>query len=173
MNCETHHLWCGRTESSSFIFASFGYSRFMDTHSDRQIPVHIRPEGVTDDEVKAAGVLSNALETVERARGALYDFHQLIGHADLMLDEVVELLRSSGNDDLADQVEGELMGRNVVEGRWTFQLVEEFDENYWSFFRECEKVVRDKLAGGVPHLFEAEMKERRRTHGLRHHEARP
>ena len=59
LNCETHHLWCGRTESSSFIFASFGYSRFMDTHSDRQIPVHIRPEGVTDDEVKAAGVLSN------------------------------------------------------------------------------------------------------------------
>ena len=52
-------------------------------------------------------------------------------------------------------------------------MVEEFDENYWSFFRECEKVVRDKLAGGVPHLFEAEMKERRRTHGLRHHEARP
>src|SRR3546814_1074204 len=97
----------------------------MGTQADRQIPVHARPEGVTDDEVKAAGVLSNALETVERARGALYDFHQLIGHADLMLDEVVELLRSSGNDDLADQVEGELMGRNVVEGRWTFQLVEE------------------------------------------------
>lgn len=157
----------------SFICDPLGYVRFMGTQADRQIPVHTRPEGVTDDEVKAAGVLSNALETVERARGALYDFHQLIGHADLMLDEVLELLRTSGNDELADQVEKELMGRNVVEGRWTFQLVEEFDENYWSFFRECEQVVRDKLAGGVPHLFEAEMKERRRTHGLRHHEARP
>lgn len=158
---------------SSFICDTFGYFNLMGTHSDRQIPAHVRPEGVTDEAVKAAGVLSNALETVERARGALYDFHQLIGHADLMLDEVVELLRTSGNDELADQVEGELMGRNVVEGRWTFQLVEEFDENYWSFFRECEKTVRERLAGGVPHLFEVEMKERRRTHGRRHHEARP
>lgn len=157
----------------SFMCGSFGYFRIMDTHAERQIPVHVRPEGVTDEGVKAAGVLSNALETVERARGALYDFHQLIGHADLMLDEVVELLRTSGNDELAGQVEDELMGRNVVEGRWTFQLVEEFDENYWSFFRECEKVVRDRLAGRVPHLFESEMKERRRTHGRRHHEARP
>ena len=85
----------------------------MDTHSDRQIPVHIRPEGVTDDEVKAAGVLSNALETVERARGALYDFHQLIGHADLMLDEVVE--RYMENDQSIDDIVAAGFKRSDVE----------------------------------------------------------
>lgn len=33
--------------------------------------------------------------------------------------------------------------------------------------------VRDALLGGRRHVFEAEMKERRRTDGQRHHEAAP
>jgi hypothetical protein len=49
---------------------------------------HARPEGVPDDAVRAAGTLSEALEYLERARGHLYSFHQLIGRADLLLDDV-------------------------------------------------------------------------------------
>ncbi|WP_433613121.1 hypothetical protein ACQP2P_03275 [Dactylosporangium sp. CA-139114] len=134
---------------------------------------HTRPDGVSDRTVEALGKLSEALETVERARGRLYDLHQLIGHADLMLDDAVDLLRTAGHGDLADRVRQELVGRNVIAGRWTFQLVEDFDDGYYALFKELDRQAREQLAGGRRHLFEAEMKERRRTHGRPGHEATP
>jgi hypothetical protein len=134
---------------------------------------HRRPDGVDDATVEATGKLSEALEWVERARGHLYEFHQLMGHADLLLDEAVELLGQSGNEDLARRVEEELVGRNVIEGRWTFQIVEDFDDTYWQAFRDVESVVRGELLGGRRHVFESEMKEDRRSRGRRHHEGRP
>jgi hypothetical protein len=136
-------------------------------------PRHTRPEGAQDDAVAAAGRVSEALETVERARGHLYSFHQLIGEADLKLDDALELLRGCGATALADDVERDLVGRNVLAGRWTFQVIEEFDEQYWSVFREHEAAVREALLDGRRHVHEAEMKERRRTHGHPGHGARP
>jgi hypothetical protein len=127
----------------------------------------------SDDAVAAAGKMSEALETLERARGHLYSFHQLIGECDLKLDEALELLRAAGSEALADEVERDLVGRNVLAGRWTFQVIEEFDDDYWTVFRDHERAVREALVGGRRHVFEAEMKERRRTHGHRAHTARP
>lgn len=132
-----------------------------------------RPAGVDDDTVEAVGSLSEALEYVERARGHLYSFHQLMGHADLLLGETCDKLRDSGHPDIAEVLNTELVGRNVLEGRWTFQVVEEFDDNYWSVLREHERTVRDQLMGGHRHVFEAEMKQRRRTKGHRGHDATP
>ena len=107
---------------------------------------------------------------MERARGDLYSFHQLIGHADLLLGDACDKLRDAGYAEVADRLESEVIGRNVLHGRWTFQIVEDFDDN-WSVFRKQEKQVRDELQPGVRHVFEAEMKERRRTHGKRGHES--
>ncbi len=42
---------------------------------------HSRPEGASDELVAAVGALSEAFERIERARGALYTFHQLTGGA--------------------------------------------------------------------------------------------
>ena len=50
---------------------------------------HDRPPGASDDAVAAAGHMSEALETLERARGHLYSFHQLIGEAHFALDDVL------------------------------------------------------------------------------------
>ena len=96
-----------------------------------------------------------------------------MGHADLLLGQACDKLRAAGHQAVADRLETEVVGRNVLYGRWTFQIVEEFDDNYWSVFREHERLVRDELQHGVRHVFEAEMKERRRTHGWRGHERRP
>jgi hypothetical protein len=137
------------------------------------LPAHRRPEGVDDDTVAAVGKLSEALECLERARGHLYSFHQLMGHTDLLLGDATDDLRVAGHGAIADRLDEDLVGRNVIEGRWTFQIVEEFDDTYWSVFRDHERRVRDELEGGVRHVFEAEMKERRRTHGRRHHESGP
>ncbi len=134
---------------------------------------HSRPAGVDDTTVEALGELSKALETIHRVRGHLYSAHQLVGGADLTLDRVVQLLRAAGHDAVADRVEHELLGRNVLPGRWTFQIMEEFDDGYYATFQDVERYARDTLAGGRRHVYEAEMKQRRRTHGLPGHEATP
>lgn len=117
--------------------------------------------------------MTEALEKVERARGQLYGFHQLTGGADLTLDRAVELLRMGGHAEQADLVEREILGRNVIPGHWTFQLVEAYDDTYYRPFTAVEERVRQELVGGRRHLYEAEMKETRRTHGHPHHTARP
>ena len=136
-------------------------------------PEHRRPEGVSDATVEALGKLSEALEVVENARGNLYAFHRLSGMGDLTLGEAVDQLRAAGHAALADRVETQLVGRNVVAGRWTFQIVEEYDDGYYATFQRLEAEARESLVGGRRHLFEAEMKEDRRTHGRPGHEAAP
>lgn len=65
------------------------------------------------------------------------------------------------------------MGANILDGRWTFQIVEEFDNGFWSTARELNHTVRDELTAGRSHVYEAEMKERNRTSGRTGHEAKP
>ena len=134
---------------------------------------HTTPEGVSDATVEALGKLSEALETTDRARGHLYSFHQLTGSADIALGHAVTALRDAGHAGIADRLEQELVGRNVLAGRWTFQIVEDYDDNYWSVFRRLEQEARQDLAGGRRHLFEARMKESERTAGEPGHEATP
>jgi hypothetical protein len=133
---------------------------------------HRRPEGVDDATVEALGKLSEALETVERVRGHLYSLHQLTGTADFQLDDAVALFRKAGHVTIAERIEREVIGRNVLAGRWTFQIVEEYDDGYYADFRAVERDARDELAQGRRHLYEAELKEERRTHGRPGHEAR-
>ncbi len=132
-----------------------------------------RPPGVDDDTIAAVGRLSEALECVERARGHLYSFHQLMGHADLTLGEACDDLRAAGHAQEAERLETDMVGRNVLQGRWTFQVVEEFDDVYWSVLREHERRVRAALVAGERHVYEARMKDQRRTHGRIGHEATP
>jgi len=140
---------------------------------DRPLPPHRVPDGVDDLTVEAVGLVTEALEATERARGHLYSFHQLTGSADLRLGKAVEKLRQAGHDAIADELEREMVGRNVLDGRWTFQVIEEYDDTYYLPFREAERSVRDRLLQGRRHLFEAGMKEDRRTHGHPDHTAHP
>ena len=137
------------------------------------IPGHERPAGMSDLTVDALGKLSEALEVVENARGYLYAFHRLTGMGDLALGEAVDLLREAGHDSLAGELESRLVGRNVIEGRWTFQVVEEYDDGYYALFRALEQTAREDLLEGRRHIYEAEMKEARRTHGRPGHEPHP
>ncbi|MET9025090.1 hypothetical protein ABZW96_05640 [Nocardia sp. NPDC004168] len=141
--------------------------------TDRPAAQHRRPDGVDDGTVAATGKLSEALEIVERARGHLYSFHQLTGGADLALDIAVELFRAAGHAHIADRISAELIGRNVLAGRWTFQIIEEYDDGYYDLFRDIERAARDELLDGRRHIYEAEMKEARRTHGAPGHSATP
>ena len=61
----------------------------------------------------------------------------------------------------------------MIRGHWTFQIVEDYDDNYWSLFRALEKSARDDLADGVRHLYEARLKQSERTAGAPGHTAQP
>ncbi len=111
-----------------------------EPHDDLPDPDHRTPAGVSDATVAALGKLSEALETCERARGHLYEFHQLTGSADIGLGEAIDALREAGHTDIAERLEHDLLGRNVLNGRWTFQVIEDYDDNYWSLFRDLGEV---------------------------------
>ena len=146
------------------------------TNDDRTPSVdeaHRRPEGSTDAEIEAAGTVGEAIEYIERARGRLYDLHQLIGRADILFQEAADQLNEAGRSDLAERIRTEMVGVNVLHGRWTFQMVEEFDDGFWSTARALDRAVRDELTGGRRHVHEAEMKEANRSSGRRGHEATP
>ena len=142
----------------------------MSTSTD---PDHERPEGVSDATVEALGKLSAALDHVEDARGHLYAFHRLCGSAESTLEEATAMIRAAGHDDIADSLDTGVLGRNPLPGMWSFQMVEAYDDGYYAEAKAVQQRAIDELVEGRRHLFEAEMKELRRTPGRPGHEATP
>lgn len=126
---------------------------------------HRRPQGADDAAVAAAGKVSEAYEWIVRARGRLYDFHQLMGRADALLGEGVDGLREAGHAELADDLTRSWLGRNALPDRWTFEIVEAFDDTYYEVATAGERRVRDEVTGGRRHVHESEMKAERRSDG--------
>ena len=126
-------------------------------------PEYERPPGVDDATVEAVGTLSEAFEWLERARGCLYDFHQMMGHVDIEMGRASEQLKNAGHASMAELVEQQVVGRNVLQGRWTFQVVDEFDACYYGPVSAVERSVREELMQGRRHVFEAEMKRREQS----------
>lgn len=132
-----------------------------------------RPEGAPDGLVEAVGKASEAMEYLIRARGHLYSMHQLIGRVDFLFGDAADLFEQAGCSEDAERLRREVVGRNVLDGRWTFQIVEEFDELFYGPIQaEMDRLERDHMAG-QRHVFESELKEQRRTHGAPGHEQRP
>lgn len=123
---------------------------------------HQRPDGATDATIEAVGKVEEAYEWMIRARGHLYDFHQMMGHADATLGEGVDGLREAGHHGLADELATQWIGRNALPDRWTFEIVEGFDRTYWDVATRLQQRVRDELVAGRRHVFESELKAGRR-----------
>src|SRR4051794_39852384 len=134
---------------------------------------HRRPDGCDDATVSAVGKVSEAMEWIERCRGRLYDFHQMMGRADFLFGDAADALEAAGYFEQARLLREEIVGRNVLDGRWTFQVVEEFDDCYYGPTRQADGRIRDELMDGRRHVFEAELKEQRRTPGRPGHASRP
>ena len=139
----------------------------------RPDPEHRRPAGVTDATVEALGKLSAALDHVEDARGHLYAFHRLCGSAETTLEEATAMIRAAGHPAIADALNLDLLGRNPLPGMWSFQMVEAYDDGYYATAMALHQRAIDELVEGRRHLFEAEMKELRRSPGRKGHESTP
>ena len=143
------------------------------SQQDRPAPEHRRPDGVSDETVEALGKLSAALDHVEDARGHLFAFHRLMGSAETTMEEATDLIRDAGHGGLAEALDQEVLGGNPLPGMWSFQMVELFDDGFYARVKGIHQRALDELVEGQRHVFEAEMKELRRTRGRAGHEARP
>lgn len=144
-----------------------------ESTADRPAPEHRRPEGVSDATVEALGKLSAALDHVEDARGHLFAFHRLMGSAESTMEEATALIRAAGHEDLAEALDRDVLGGNPLPGMWSFQMVELFDDGFYARIKDLHQRALDQLVEGRRHVFEAEMKELRRSRGRAGHEARP
>ncbi len=123
--------------------------------------------------VEAIGKASEALEYVERARGHLYSFHQLMGRADLEFGNAAGMLEECGLVTDAEAMRADIVGRNVLDGRWSFQVVEEFDDLYYVAARDAVRGLEHDHLDGKRHVYESQLKAERRTVGKVGHESRP
>jgi hypothetical protein len=131
------------------------------------------PDSFDDGVVAALGKASEALEYVERARGHLYTFHQLMGRADIEFGKAVEMLEACGLGSDAEAMSDTVVGRNVLDGRWTFQVVDEFDELYYRVAHDMVRRLERDHVDGQRHLHERRMKSARRSPGVPGHEMNP
>ena len=132
--------------------------------SDRTGGVTLATDGAggSDGPVRAAHELEVALEWVERAWGHLVAFHHEIGHAQGMMLEAARRLEAMGEDALAERVRRDLAPRDVLPGRWTYRIVDEFREGFLAPARAVEEDDRGRLAGGRRHRFEASLRDEHR-----------
>jgi hypothetical protein len=118
---------------------------------------------VDSETIDAVGKASEALEYVERARGHLYAFHQLIGRADALFEESARRLADQGHGADAASLWRNVVGRDVLEGRWTYQIVEGFDDDYYNAARSEVVRLEQCLVDSRRHAHEQLMRQRRRT----------
>jgi len=108
--------------------------------------------------LEAVHRLEVAVEWIERSFGALLDAHHAAGHGQEMLLAAADLLDDAGHGALADLVRSDAACRDAVHGRWTYQVVDEFRAHLLEPARRVDQRVRDELAGGVRHRWEARRK---------------
>ncbi len=113
--------------------------------------------------IDAVGKATEALEYVERARGHLYAFHQLIGRADFLFEESAVRLAQASHREEAASLWRTVVGRDVLEGRWTFEIVERFDDDYYDSARSEVARLEQRLVGSRRHAHEQAMRDRRRV----------
>ena len=124
------------------------------------VPVHMDEGELTETELTAIHRVELGLEWLHRAHGALVAFHHKTGHAMDHLATAEELFRESGHDELADRLRDEMLPRGVVPredggpGRWTYELLEAFEEDLYADTRTFEVEAREAVTDGLRHAAE-------------------
>jgi hypothetical protein len=114
-----------------------------------------RPDPELDDGERAAlHDLQLGIEHLHRGYGHLLAFHHAVGRAMNRFDDAREELRESGHDGWADALRDDLLPAGVVEGMWTYEVVEAFADEFLDPAAGFEADVREELAGGQRHVTE-------------------
>ncbi|MDS0476497.1 hypothetical protein [Natrinema sp. 1APR25-10V2] len=117
---------------------------------------------LSDAEQEALHELQLSIEHVHRAYGTLLEFHHELGHAMGRMSDAEERLREADHEEWADELRDDHLPAGAISDQWTFELVEEFSNEFLEEVDEFEASVRDELADGVDHVTERQQKRRLR-----------
>ncbi|WP_435076270.1 hypothetical protein [Halococcus sp. AFM35] len=110
--------------------------------------------GLGESERAALHDLQLGIEHLHRGYGHLLTFHHAVGRAMNRFDDAREELRESGHDGRADALRDDLLPAGVVEGMWTYEVVEAFADEFLDPAAGFEADIREELADGQRHVTE-------------------
>ena len=109
----------------------------------------------TETEREALHRVTLGREWLRRAHGELLAFHHSVGHGMDHFAAAERLLRDAGHTDLADRIRDEYLPTGVVdEDRWSYDVVEDFEDGVLADVEAFESVARERLADGQRHVAE-------------------
>jgi hypothetical protein len=114
---------------------------------------------LTETEREALHAVQLGVEHVDRAHGHLLGFHHHVGRGMDRLDEAEQLLRAAGHAAFADRLRDELLPAGVVDDRWSYELVEAFEDGMRADVDEFDSSLRTALTGGRRHVDERRQQE--------------
>ncbi|SEW15294.1 hypothetical protein [Natrinema salifodinae] len=117
---------------------------------------------LSDAERTALHELQLSIEHVHRAYGTLLEFHHELGHAMDRMSDAEERLREAGHEDWADELRDDHLPSGAISDQWTFELVEEFSNEFLEEVDAFDETVRDELADGIDHVTERRQKRQLR-----------
>lgn len=117
---------------------------------------------LTDAELDALHDLQLGIEHVHRAYGTLLEFHHSLGHAMDRMASAEDHLREAGHDEWANQLRDRHLPAGAISDRWTYELVEEFADEFRDPIAAFEDDVREELADGLDHVTERRQQRRLR-----------
>ncbi len=101
------------------------------------------------------------LEWLRRAHGALVEFHHDTGHAMDHLARAESLFRETGRTDLANALRDDHLPRGVIDGgRWSYDVLETFEEGFMEPLTGFEREARERVADGQRHVTERRQERR-------------
>jgi len=112
---------------------------------------------LSEAELEALHRVELGVEWLHRAHGDLVEFHHKTGHAMDHLADAETLLRDAGHEALADALRDEYLPRGVIdEGRWSYDVLESYQEGFLADLTAFEERARADVADGHRHVNERE-----------------
>jgi len=113
-----------------------------------------------EGEIDALHEVEVGTEWLQRAHGHLLAFHHAVGHGMDHFEAAERVLRGEGHDELADELRDDLLPLGVLDGTWSYGVVEAYQEGLLPATLDYEERLREELADGERHV--AERRQRRR-----------
>lgn len=127
-----------------------------------------RSDDLTERERQALHEVELGVENLHRAHGHLVSFHHSTGRAMDHLSVAEELLREAGHDRLANRLRDDHLPRGVVPpcdgddptaGRWSYDILENFQETFLDDVVAFGDQVQETVADGRQHVTERRQEE--------------
>ena len=125
--------------------------------------VESRVDELSDVELEALHEVELGVERLHRANGHLVAFHHNTGRAMDHLAVAEDLLRECGRDELADELRDRHLPQGVIPsdggddpdaGRWSYDVLECFQDGFLADVMAFDEAVHDQVTGGLRHAHE-------------------